>query len=245
MDNNNLNEYEGGNGNRPDGGNGNRGGNKNNNNKNQRPSGWMAVIFTLMLVALGFLIYNMFFSSGKNYTVKEYTEFLKDLDADKVESIEINAEKALMTVTLKLEAVDTSEAGDVSNGNMLEQYAYSLQLENERVYQTYVMEPFETLTPKLVKHDVLGKRVVSSNSGMLTEILVGVVIPVVLIAIIMLFFMRRMSGSGGFGYDPIFYNEEMGGTFAEVSEDEKNAVSHRGKAVRQMVEKLKELGLED
>ena len=226
MDNNNLNEYDGGNGNRGDGGNGNRGGGKNNNNKNQRPNGWMAIIFTLMLVALGFLIYNMFFSGGKNYTTKEYTEFLKDLEADKVESIEINAEKALMTVTLKLDAVDTSDAGDVSGGNMLEQYAYSLQLESERVYQTYVMEPFETLTPKLVKHDVLGKRIVNTNSGMFTEILVGVIIPVVLIAVIMMFFMRRMGGNGGpFSVGKsnakVYVQKETGVTFADVAgEDE-------------------------
>ena len=37
-------------------------------------------------------------------------------------------------------------------------------------------------------------------------------------------------GSGGFGYDPILYIPSLGRTVAELSEDEKNAVSHRGKA---------------
>ncbi|MDR1174845.1 MAG: non-canonical purine NTP pyrophosphatase [Treponema sp.] len=37
-------------------------------------------------------------------------------------------------------------------------------------------------------------------------------------------------GSGGFGYDPILYIPSLGRTAAELSEDEKNAVSHRGKA---------------
>jgi XTP/dITP diphosphohydrolase len=39
-------------------------------------------------------------------------------------------------------------------------------------------------------------------------------------------------GSGGFGYDPIVYLPEQGGTVAELSEEEKNRLSHRGKAGR-------------
>ena len=83
---NNFNEYE--NGSSGSGGPGNgsgRGGNGRNNQNNQspRPGGWMVIIFILLLVAFGFLIYNMFFSGGRNYKEKEYTEFLKDLDSDK------------------------------------------------------------------------------------------------------------------------------------------------------------------
>ncbi|MBI5572824.1 MAG: XTP/dITP diphosphatase [Desulfomonile tiedjei] len=40
-------------------------------------------------------------------------------------------------------------------------------------------------------------------------------------------------GDGGFGYDPIFYNEQAGRTFAEMERDEKNLISHRGRALRQ------------
>jgi XTP/dITP diphosphohydrolase len=39
-------------------------------------------------------------------------------------------------------------------------------------------------------------------------------------------------GRGGFGYDPLFFDPELGRTFAEVPADEKNARSHRGKAFR-------------
>ena len=38
-------------------------------------------------------------------------------------------------------------------------------------------------------------------------------------------------GENGFGYDPIFYVPEFGCTTAELSEEQKNAVSHRGKAL--------------
>ena len=46
-------------------------------------------------------------------------------------------------------------------------------------------------------------------------------------------------GEGGFGYDPIFYVPEYGKSTAELSAEEKNAVSHRGNALRLMKEELK------
>ncbi|MCI9337144.1 MAG: XTP/dITP diphosphatase [Lachnospiraceae bacterium] len=48
-------------------------------------------------------------------------------------------------------------------------------------------------------------------------------------------------GNNGFGYDPIFYVPEFGKTTAELTEEEKNLVSHRGKALRRMKEELKKL----
>ena len=41
-------------------------------------------------------------------------------------------------------------------------------------------------------------------------------------------------GEGGFGYDPLFWYDPMGKTLAEMTQDEKNAISHRGAAVRQL-----------
>jgi XTP/dITP diphosphohydrolase len=46
-------------------------------------------------------------------------------------------------------------------------------------------------------------------------------------------------GSGGFGYDPHFYIPSLGKCAAELTSDEKNAMSHRGQALRALVEKLK------
>jgi len=46
-------------------------------------------------------------------------------------------------------------------------------------------------------------------------------------------------GSGGFGYDPYFYLPGFGRTAAELPPEEKNAVSHRGQALAQLVEKLR------
>ena len=48
-------------------------------------------------------------------------------------------------------------------------------------------------------------------------------------------------GTGGFGYDPIFYSDELKKSFGEATEDEKNAVSHRGRACEKMVALLKNM----
>ena len=46
-------------------------------------------------------------------------------------------------------------------------------------------------------------------------------------------------GENGFGYDPVFYSTELKKTFAESSDDEKNSVSHRGRALKNLYDKLK------
>ena len=52
----------------------------------------------------------------------------------------------------------------------------------------------------------------------------------------------EIAGANGFGYDPIFFLPELGKTSAEISEEEKNELSHRGKALRMMAAKLRETG---
>lgn len=49
-------------------------------------------------------------------------------------------------------------------------------------------------------------------------------------------------GSGGFGYDPMFFIPELGRTVAELDADEKNRRSHRGVALRLLVERLRSRG---
>lgn len=54
---------------------------------------------------------------------------------------------------------------------------------------------------------------------------------------------KEIAGGNGFGFDPIFFLPERGLTSAEISSEEKNAISHRGKALRLMRDRLVEMGV--
>ena len=51
----------------------------------------------------------------------------------------------------------------------------------------------------------------------------------------------EIAGENGFGYDPIFYLPEYGKTSAEISPEEKNAITHRGQALRALADYLKNI----
>ena len=53
--------------------------------------------------------------------------------------------------------------------------------------------------------------------------------------------LEEERGTGGFGYDPLFLYEPLGKTYAEINEEEKNAISHRAIACQKMLEIMKEL----
>ena len=57
--------------------------------------------------------------------------------------------------------------------------------------------------------------------------------------------LRQATGTGGFGYDPIFYYPPLGKAFAELSPEEKNQVSHRAVALKLLNKKLVEAGYAD
>lgn len=52
--------------------------------------------------------------------------------------------------------------------------------------------------------------------------------------------LKAHSGKGGFGYDPLFYYAPMRRTFAELTAEEKNEISHRGLAIRAFADALKQ-----
>ncbi|MEC0225516.1 XTP/dITP diphosphatase [Paenibacillus alba] len=52
------------------------------------------------------------------------------------------------------------------------------------------------------------------------------------------FIIGEERGESGFGYDPLFYIPEMGRTMAELTMEEKNAISHRAKALRLFLDRL-------
>jgi len=53
--------------------------------------------------------------------------------------------------------------------------------------------------------------------------------------------LHALQGDGGFGYDPLFYVAELGKTFAQLTMEEKNAISHRGMANKKAVAIIQQL----
>lgn len=53
--------------------------------------------------------------------------------------------------------------------------------------------------------------------------------------------LSKPQGDGGFGYDPYFYVEEYKKTFAQITLEEKNMISHRGIALRELCKKLSDI----
>jgi XTP/dITP diphosphohydrolase len=51
------------------------------------------------------------------------------------------------------------------------------------------------------------------------------------------------SGDNGFGYDPVFYQADLDKTAAQLSPEQKHSLSHRGKALKQLLEQLKAQGI--
>lgn len=57
--------------------------------------------------------------------------------------------------------------------------------------------------------------------------------------------LRQARGTDGFGYDPLFYVPQEQKTFAELSAERKNAISHRGRALAAFAQKMEEAGYVD
>jgi cell division protease FtsH len=224
--NNGYGSGNGGNGNGAPGsgnnsGNGNNGNGGNGNRPPRRPSILMMILSGLMTVIAILMLYNVFFGTG-NGTEVSYTDFLKDLEADKVEAVEVNKESGVITVQLKKEAAATPAPDSYVTFYGITQKA----TQSKTVYYTMLMEDLDTLTGRLQEHGVTGTRISSNTSNFLMEILVTVVLPVVLIWVVAGFLFRKMGGSGGpMGVGKsnakVYVQKETGVTFKDVAgEDE-------------------------
>ena len=224
--NNGYGSGNGGNGNGAPGngnnsGNGNNGNGGNGNRPPRRPGILMMILSGLMTVIAILMLYNAFFGTG-NGTEVSYTDFLKDLEADKVEAVEVNKESGVITVQLKKEAAATPAPDSYVTFYGITQKATQPKM----VYYTMLMEDLDTLTGRLQEHGVTGTRISSNTSSFLMEILVTVVLPVVLIWVVAGFLFRKMGGSGGpMGVGKsnakVYVQKETGVTFKDVAgEDE-------------------------
>ena len=108
--------------------------NSNNNGGNNRqpkkPNYFMVVLAMTLTMGMAYLFYSSAFSSDKTGETKEYTHFLEDLKADKVESVKVG-ESGKLTVTLK---APEGESQDTNNNPFLNQIKQS-----NRTYTTMLM----------------------------------------------------------------------------------------------------------
>ena len=121
--NNGYGPGNGGNGNGANGngnnqGNGNNGNGGNGNRPPRRPSILMMILSGLMTVIVVLMLYNAFFGTNTGTEVS-YTDFLKDLEADRVAAVEVNKESGVVTVQLKQEAAATPEPGSYINLSLI------------------------------------------------------------------------------------------------------------------------------
>ena len=74
----------------------------------------MMILSALITIIFALMLYNAVFGTDKSTEVP-YTEFLKDLEADKVEAVNVNKENGVITVRLKQEATPTPEPDSYIN----------------------------------------------------------------------------------------------------------------------------------
>ena len=197
---------------------------RNNGNGNQppkKPTPMMMILAALGTILLMFMFYNTLFGGSGEQETREYTAFLQDLEAGRVESVEVNLESAEVKVTLKGDNQEDKSSDGITNSLFWAQIQQS-----NRTYYTKLMESLDTLTARLEEQQVAGKRVVSNNSSFWVEILLTVILPVVLIWVLLGVFFRKMGGGGGpMGVGKsnakVYVQKETGVTFKDVAgEDE-------------------------
>ncbi len=215
MDNNNLNEYDNGNGynggqNGPGKGGPGQGGPGGQNRKPSLMFILLVALFTLMMVS--FLL--RFFSSGNNASEITWSEFLAMVEEEKIESVEISSDLTRITIYTKESKKEDS--------NLPDWYIYGNLMSDSRdvFYTGYVDD--EELIPYLKEQSVEVSREIPDNSGMLLSILLTYVLPVILVLVFFNFIFRKMSGSGGpmgVGKNTakVYVQKETGVTFKDVA----------------------------
>ena len=207
MDNNNLNNYNGGNGfnNGQGGGPGNGQGGPGGSGQPPKKQN-LLLLLVAALVTLVCMSFFMKMLSGVSNQEITYNEFLEKVDAGEVKSVEINDDQ--------INIVPKSEESDNPFVRAEEINYYTGRVEDD------------TLIQHLLDKGVEIKGEIPDNSGFLLSILLTYVLPFVIIIFLFNFLMKRMSGGGGpMGVGKsnakVYVQKETGVTFKDVAgEDE-------------------------
>jgi len=214
---NQLNQYDNGGGyNNNNRGNGSGQGGGNNNQPPKRPNILMILLVGLSTLVIILLFYNIAFGSDTSTVEVAYTDFVQKLIGGEVEAAELDS-SGLIKFTLIQEETEEAEIPNI----------YSMYFgQTQTVYSTMLMEDMDTYTGRLLDAGVYGKRVSTSSSGKILEMLISIVLPVALMWILLGVLFRKMSGSGGpmsvgKSNAKVYVQKETGVTFKDVAgEDE-------------------------
>ena len=215
MSENNLNQYEPGSGNNQGGSGNNGGGNGNGNNGSggKDPKKQSVILFLVAsLITLLFMSSFMKLMSGETEKEISYNEFITMLEEGKVESVEIASDRVLIEPKTEKEKPS------------LAMYLYGGA--PTMTYYTGLIEDDDTLTARLLEHDVPVKGQVADSSGMIISFLLTYVVPILLMWVLLSFLFRKMSKGGGpMGVGKsnakVYVQKETGITFKDVAgEDE-------------------------
>ena len=119
---------------------------------------------------------------------------------------------------------------------ILSQHGFEIALESEYGLDIDVDETGTTFEENsLLKAEAVmkasGLPVLADDSGLMVDALDGA--PGVI--------TREVHGKNGFGYDPVFYLPELGMTYAELPSEQKNAISHRARALQDFCRKYQQM----
>ncbi len=213
-----------------------------NNNKNKDPNhnrqGWGIILATTLLVTFIVMgLYSMMQGSGPEEI--SYDKFLSLIDEGEVQEVSLNSDRIYITLTDEARREELEETGRTGNpGNVLSQLQDQMQgqmqsgggteEESERspdYYTGYVND--YTLTDKLEKAGVkFGSKPGDTMAQTLLELFLTVILPIGLMALMLVWLMRKMTKGGGVmgigkSNAKMYMEKETGVTFQDVAgEDE-------------------------
>lgn len=214
MDNQNINQFDGGNGNNNSNHNSNGQNNGQNGNGNN-PKKQSVILFVIAsLVTLLCVSYFMKVLSGGTDKEISYNEFVQMVEEDQVESVQIGTDQ--ITIFPKSEKKENeSPYASLLYGSPMPGTLYTGKIEDD-----------DTLTQRLLENDVEVKGEIADGSSLILSILLTYILPILLMWCLLSLLFRKMGKGGGMmgvgkSNAKVYVQKETGITFADVAgEDE-------------------------
>lgn len=213
MSDNNLNQFDSGSGGNGSGPNNNNGGGNGTGNNGRDPKRQSIILFIVAALITLFMVSSfMNMISGETEREISYNDFIQMLENDRIESVEIGSDRIMITPKVE----ESSPQG----------FGFYMYSAPSITYYTGIIEEDDTLTQRLLQHNVSVKGQVADRSSAVIGFLLTYVVPILLMWVLLSFLFRRMSKGGGpMGVGKstakVYVQKETGITFKDVAgEDE-------------------------